>query len=103
MSERLPENVKKLTLLHEAFGDEVVLDDQGTESEAYRILAEFEVKGRAYAVLQSDRMKREEELSLFYILQDEQGELQLESVMDDEEWEDILELYDEMTVSFNEA
>jgi len=95
-----PDQIKRLSLLKEAFGDEVVLDDRGSDSEAYRILAEFEVKGRAYAVLQTERMKKDEDLALFYIIQDEQGELQLESVMDDEEWEDILELYDEMTVSF---
>jgi len=95
-----PDQIKRLGLLKEAFGEEVVLDDTGNDSEAYRILAEFEVEGRAYAVLQTERMKKDEELALFYIVQDEQGELQLESVMDDEEWEDILELYDEMTVTF---
>jgi len=93
-------DAKPITLLKEAFGDEVTLDDQGSDSEPYRIAAEFELDGRMYAVLQSDSMKREEELALFRIVSDEQGELQLETVEDDEEWESVLELYDEMTVKF---
>ncbi|WP_438444252.1 DUF1292 domain-containing protein [Gorillibacterium sp. sgz5001074] len=92
-------DVKPVTLLKEAFGEEVTLDD-GADSEPYRVLKEFELDGRLYAVLQSDAMKREEELALFRIISDEQGELQLETVEDDEEWETVLELYDEMTVSF---
>jgi uncharacterized protein YrzB (UPF0473 family) len=93
-------DVKPLTLLKEAFGDEVTLEDQGNDSEPYRIAAEFELDGRMYAVLQSESMKREDELALFRIISDEQGELQLETVEDDDEWETVLELYDEMTVSF---
>lgn len=94
-------DAKPLTLLKEAFGEEVSLDDQGSDSESYRILAEFELDGKQYAVLQNDKMKREDELALFYITTDEQGELQLETVEDDDEWETVLELYDEMTVSFD--
>lgn len=96
-----PEDAKPLTLLKEAFGPEVTLDDRGKDSEPYRIAAEFELDGRMYAVLQSESMKREDEVALFRIMADEQGELQLETVEDDEEWETVLELYDEMTVSFD--
>lgn len=96
-----PDDAKPLTLLKEAFGDEVTLDDQGKNSEPYRIAAEFELEGQMYAVLQSESMKRDDELALFRIVADEQGELQLETVLDDEEWESVLELYDEMTVSFD--
>lgn len=94
-------DAKLITLLKEAFGEEVTLDDRGADSEPFRILSEFELDGRLYAILQSDAMKREEELALFRIISDEQGELQLETVEDDEEWEAVLELYDEMTVSFD--
>lgn len=95
------EDAKPIQLLKEAFGEEVTLEDRGADSEPYRIMAEFELEDRLYAVLQSDAMKREDELALFRIVSDEQGELQLETVEDDEEWETVLELYDEMTVSFD--
>lgn len=96
------EDVKPLSLLKEAFGEEVLLEDESGDSEPQRILAEFEVDGIQYAVLQSARMKKEDETGLYHIVTDEQGELQLAEVMDDDEWETILELYDEMTVSFDE-
>lgn len=94
-------DAKPVTILKQAFGEEVTLSEGGSDSVPYRILAEFELDGKLYAVLQSEAMKREEELALFRIVADEQGELQLETVEDDEEWENILELYDEMTVSFD--
>lgn len=96
------DDVKPLSVLKEAFGEEVLLEDENGDSEPQRILAEFEVNGVSYAILQSERMKREEETALYHILTDEQGELQLAEVPDDDEWETILELYDEMTVSFEE-
>lgn len=96
------DDVKPLTVLKEAFGEEVLLEDGDGASEPQRILAEFQVNGVSYAILQSDRMKREDETALYHILTDEQGELQLAEVPDDDEWETILELYDEMTVSFDE-
>ncbi|RAU96351.1 DUF1292 domain-containing protein [Paenibacillus sp. YN15] len=96
------DDVKPLSILKEVFGEEVLLEDETGASEAQRILAEFEVDGVRYAVLQSHRMKREDETALYHIVTDEQGELQLAEVPDDDEWETILELYDEMTVSFDE-
>ncbi|MNC19882.1 hypothetical protein D3C75_678210 [compost metagenome] len=96
------DDVKNLSILKEAFGEEVLLEDEAGASEPQRILAEFEVDGVRYAVLQSDQMKRGDETALYHIVTDEQGELQLAEVQDDDEWETILELYDEMTVSFDE-
>lgn len=100
MSHYRPEEVRPLSVLKDAFGDEVFLE--GEDAEPYRILAEFELRGKSYAVLQQDRMKRDEELALFEIVQDEQGEWQLATIEDDDEWEDVLELYDEMTVKFDD-
>lgn len=96
-----PADALPLTILRDAFGDEVFLDEGSKDSQPLRILAEFSVDGRQYAVLQSARMNKEAEPALFHIETDEQGELQLATVLDDEEWETILELYDEMTVSFD--
>lgn len=103
MTEYRKENVKPITLIKEAFGDEVVLEENGRDTVPYRLLAEFAIGDRNYAVLQSQRMKKDDEVSLFHIVYDEQGELQLETVLDDDEWETVLEVYDEMTVIFDET
>lgn len=101
MSQYSLEEVVPITLLAEAFGGEVLLSGKGSDSGPFRVLAEFEAGGKAYAVLQSESMRQTDEVELFHIGQDEQGELQLTTVENDDEWEDILELYDEMTVSFD--
>lgn len=95
-------DIEPVRLLREAYGEEVVLHDNGEDSGDFRVMAEFRLGSNHYAVLQNERMKRDDEVALFYIRQDEQGELGLETIEDDEEYENVMELYDEMTVSFDE-
>jgi uncharacterized protein YrzB (UPF0473 family) len=95
------EDVLPLTLLKEAYGEEVILEEGSRETAPYRILAEFSVDGGSYAVLQTAAMAKEDEVEIFRILSGEEGSLELENVEDDEEWENLAELYDEMTVSFD--
>lgn len=101
MAEYRLEDVKPLTVLKEAFGEEVVLEESGRDSAPYRILAEFSVGDESYAVLQTERMAQEDEVEIFRIGTGEDGSPELENIEDDEEWEDLVELYDEMTVSFD--
>ncbi|MDF2925034.1 MAG: hypothetical protein K0R57_3948 [Paenibacillaceae bacterium] len=101
MTAYTPDDAVPIQLLREAFGDEVMLEGEEGDSKPLRILAEFRIEDRQYAVLQSAAMKRSDELALFHIVTDEQGELQLATVEDDDEWEAVLELYDEMTVLFD--
>lgn len=101
MSNWRAEDAIPLTILQEAFGGQVELSDGIGDSEPMVVLAEFGLNGRQYAVLQSAPMKSTDEVALFYITADEQGELSLETVEDDDEWETVLEVYDEMTVSFD--
>ncbi|MEX2461839.1 MAG: DUF1292 domain-containing protein [Paenibacillaceae bacterium] len=95
-------DLKPLHLLQNAFGTEIELVDGDHKPHTYRILAEFSVAEKSYAVLQSVQLNRTEEVDLFYINENEQGELQLETIMDDDEWEAVAELYDELTVAFDE-
>jgi uncharacterized protein YrzB (UPF0473 family) len=88
--------VKQLNTLREAFGDDIILFDEQNESSAYRILAEFAHEGRSYAVLQSDALRKEDEVALFRVVPGD-GEPQLETIEDDDEWETVSELYDEMS------
>lgn len=101
MAEGMSRKIVPLTLLKDAFGEAVELDG-GKRMEAYRILAEFEADGKPYAILQSDAMKSRDELDVFRIRTGPDGSLELETLDDDDEWEDIAELYDEMTFRFED-
>jgi uncharacterized protein YrzB (UPF0473 family) len=87
-----------LTLLAESFGEHITLTDQGGE-QIHRLLSEFSLGDRAYAVLNNEQAADEEYL-LFRIVRDDAGQLELESIDEDEEWEAVAEVYDEMTFKF---
>nr|WP_207952105.1 DUF1292 domain-containing protein [Paenibacillus turpanensis] len=84
--------------LKDSFGNEIILFDEQGESTAYRILAEFEHESLAYAVIQSKELQKEGEVAIFRIVRNEDGAPELETIEDDDEWETVSELYDEMTV-----
>lgn len=88
------EQVRKL---REQYGDEIELTDEQDESVIHRILAEFRHDGNLYAVLQSKELKKEKEVAIFKVTQAADGELMLETIEDDDEWETVSELYDEMS------
>ncbi|MFC0212526.1 DUF1292 domain-containing protein [Paenibacillus chartarius] len=89
-------DVQKSETLRKAFGDDIILFDEQNESAAYRILTEFRHDGKEYAVLQSDALREEDEVALFRVVPGD-GEPELENIEDDDEWETVSELYDEMT------
>lgn len=88
---------ESLRTLREAYGNEIVLFDEQDESVAYRILAEFRHDGNDYAVLQSEELKKEKEVAIFKIAVSGDGEPELETIEDDDEWETVSEIYDEMS------
>ncbi|CAM3690424.1 MULTISPECIES: DUF1292 domain-containing protein [Paenibacillus] len=90
------ENIVWTQVLKEAFGESIELEDEKGQVEVYDIAAEFEVDGQGYAILvQPDRM--DEEYEVLRIVTDADGSLQLATIDDDEEWENVSELYDELT------
>ncbi|MEB3101992.1 DUF1292 domain-containing protein [Ferviditalea candida] len=90
-------DLKPSSLVRDEYGEDIVLFDEGKESSVYRLLSEFGLEDRIYAVMQSDELAEQDEVAIFRVLRNENGELQLESIEDDDEWEDVAELYDEMT------
>jgi uncharacterized protein YrzB (UPF0473 family) len=102
MPENAKESIEAITLVKDAYGDHVELIDAEGASVTYQLLAEFRVGTVAYAILQDEVSLGNDEVDVFHILQQEGGTLELMSVDDDEEWEDIAELYDELTISFDE-
>ncbi|WP_248927332.1 DUF1292 domain-containing protein [Paenibacillus hamazuiensis] len=90
-------DVKETNQLRSQYGDDIILYDEQDESTVYRILAEFSLGDKSYAVLQDDQLKKEEEVAIFIVSSGPGGELELETIEDDDEWETVSELYDEMT------
>jgi uncharacterized protein YrzB (UPF0473 family) len=84
-------------LLHRTFGDEVILSDDGKDSTVYLVLQEFRLGEQIYAVLHSRQLSKDEEYVLFRVMCNDLGEVTLETIDDDEEWEAVAEVYDEMT------
>ncbi|MEK3731349.1 MULTISPECIES: DUF1292 domain-containing protein [Paenibacillus] len=90
------ENIVWTQVLRETFGESVELEDEDGRIEVYDIAAEFEVDGQGYAILvQPDRSA--EEYEVLRIVKESDGSLKLATVDDDEEWENVSELYDELT------
>ncbi|MCS7462642.1 DUF1292 domain-containing protein [Paenibacillus doosanensis] len=90
------QDMKETNQLRDAYGDDIILYDDRERSMTYKLLAEFLLGDRGYAVLQRENAKNEEP-ELFRVTSTAGGELELETIDDDEEWENVSELYDEMT------
>jgi uncharacterized protein YrzB (UPF0473 family) len=83
-------------LLRKVYGDDIILFDEQNESTEYQLLAEFTYGNHIYAVLQSDELKKDDEVAIFRVVESEPEQYELETIEDDEEWETVSELYDEM-------
>src|SRR5690606_34444455 len=69
-----------ITVIADAYGSEVSLVDNGTEV-SYLLISEFRLGETDYAVLQPNQPKGEDEMSLFRIIRDETGNLELETII----------------------
>ncbi|MVO99611.1 MULTISPECIES: DUF1292 domain-containing protein [Paenibacillus] len=90
-------SVNQTTELRTSFGDDIILFDEKDESVVYRILTELIHEGHHYAILQSEDMKLDGEISVLRVSKSETGEMELETIEDEDEWETISELYDELS------
>ena len=88
--------VEEIRWLRDAYGDELVLTENGNDTETYRVLAEFTYYGRPYAVLQSRAMaKAEHDVAVFRLVKSG-DDISVETIEDDEEWETVSEVFDDM-------
>ncbi len=104
MSEYTVANVVRANRLRETYGEEIVLfeDDDAEGERVQKIVMEFDVAGRSYVVLRpEDADADDDETSVFRVTPAGEGEFEIETIEDDEEWENVSELVDEMTVSFS--
>ncbi len=89
-------SMTQTNLLRNAYGDDIILYDEQDESTVYRILSEFVYQNHTYAVLQSDALKKDDEVEIFRVVTGGAQQVELETIEDDDEWETVSELYDEM-------
>ncbi|AEI44892.1 DUF1292 domain-containing protein [Paenibacillus mucilaginosus] len=89
--------------LRDVFGDDIILYDEGQESVVYRISAELMLNGQGYAMLEKATPGKEDEPEIFRVTAKADGELELETIDDDDEWENISELFDEWTFPADES
>lgn len=86
---------EQVSILHEHFGNEIeLLTDDGTAL-SYVIKQEFRWGDGTYVVLQPFASKDEDELEFMRVIVD-QAEIELENIVDDEEWEAVSEAYDDL-------
>ncbi|WP_410772559.1 DUF1292 domain-containing protein [Fontibacillus sp. BL9] len=83
--------------VNDAFGPVVELQDDAGKVSYYNVEKEFDVAGASYAVLRPENGDDDEEHEIFKILTAADGSLELITIDDDEEWENVSELYDELT------
>ncbi|MCZ8514655.1 DUF1292 domain-containing protein [Paenibacillus filicis] len=89
--------------LREAYGDDIILYDEREESVVYRIVSEFQLGDVAYAMLEKTKPGKEDEPEIYRVTRKADGEPELETIEDDEEWEQISELFDELSFPTDES
>ncbi|MBD0381757.1 DUF1292 domain-containing protein [Paenibacillus sedimenti] len=89
-------SVTQTDVLRNAYGDDIILFDEQNESTVYHLLKEFVYGNNTYAVLQSDALKKEDDVAIFRVVKNSDEQYELETIEDDDEWETVAELYDEM-------
>lgn len=82
--------------VHDAFGSVVELEDEQGDVSYYSVEKEFDVAGGSYAVLRAESGANAEP-EIFKIISAQDGALELVTIDDDDEWENVTELYDELT------
>jgi uncharacterized protein YrzB (UPF0473 family) len=94
--------VTPVSTLRDTFGRELELFDEQGESTVYRIVTEFLLDGRMYAALQNEALRKEHEVAIFRVYAKPGGEPELETIEDDDEWETVSEIVDDLMFPSNE-
>jgi uncharacterized protein YrzB (UPF0473 family) len=88
--------VKTVEIIRNIHGEYLVLfDEQGQEIE-YTLLQEIDLDGKVYAYLKQTDVKDDDDIEVFRASLTPDGSYELETIEDDEEWETVAEIFDEM-------
>lgn len=96
MTEFTADQAVMTSRVRDTFGPVVELEDESGNVSYYQVVEEFDVVGAAYAVLLPEDASKDEEPEIFKIVTSG-DKLELVTIDDDEEWENVSELYDELT------
>lgn len=91
------EDLRWTSDLKEAFDNDVELQDEQGHAVRMELEAEFQVGKQRYAVLRRPGAA-EGEHEIYHVTSSIDGEISITTIEDDDEWEDISELYDECTL-----
>jgi uncharacterized protein YrzB (UPF0473 family) len=83
-----------VTTLKDLFGTSIELFEEA-EGEDYTLLAELVINGTNYAFFSNDDLKKDDEVFILKYAVDAEGEYELITVDNDDEWEDVSEIFDE--------
>ncbi|RRJ67052.1 DUF1292 domain-containing protein [Paenibacillus oralis] len=97
MTEYTADQVVWSSRVRDAYGPVVELEEESGKAAYYKVEREFDVAGAAYAVLLPEQAGRDDEPEIFKIVEAADGSLELITIDDDDEWENVSELYDELT------
>ena len=86
---------QRVSTLHEHFGNEIELLTDDGEPISFVIKQEFQWGDVTYVALLPFATKDEDELQFMRVIID-QVEIELESIIDEDEWEAVSEAYDEL-------
>lgn len=89
--------LKFVDYLSEQYGSALEMTDEQGQSRFFDLLAEFEFSGHCYAIVQDQEGQYEPEA--LRMVKDDAGTWQLETIDSDEEWENVIEAYDEIAYS----
>ena|SRR5690606_22493956 len=96
MSFQYPTTAPKVTeTLREHYGEEIELINDEGAAEAFYIKLEFVWGNEAYVALQSEAMKAEDDVEFMRVFS-QNDEVELETIADEDEWEAVSEVYDDM-------
>ena len=93
----LKKEIKEVHSLKEQMGSEVTLLDENDQEYPFHLLLELIANGKHYAYFQSAE-DQEGEIEVMEVVKSENGEYDLEFIENDDEWEDVAELFDEWTM-----
>lgn len=97
MTEYIASNVVFTTKVKDSIGTTLELTDEGGKPSYYVLEKEFDIAGKSYVVLLGDEPSSNQEPEIFQVIQNDEGQLELATIDDDDEWESVSELYDELT------
>jgi uncharacterized protein YrzB (UPF0473 family) len=86
----------ELQVLKQTYGENVDLHAEDGTTQSFRILCELALNGKHYAVLQTEAMKEEDDIEVFQVIVEEDGEIGLETIIDEDEWEQVAEAFDDV-------